>query len=42
MKPVEGNLKEKLARVDWVGSFLFIASITSVLIPVTWVSIHLV
>ncbi|KAL8938260.1 MAG: hypothetical protein Q9211_003289 [Gyalolechia sp. 1 TL-2023] len=26
----------QLARVDWVGSFLFIASTTSILIPVTW------
>ncbi|KAL8714746.1 MAG: hypothetical protein Q9220_001259 [cf. Caloplaca sp. 1 TL-2023] len=26
----------QLARVDWFGSFLFIASTTSVLIPITW------
>lgn len=38
MKPVKGNSTEKIARVDWIGSFLFIASITAILIPVTWVS----
>lgn len=27
---------EKLARVDWVGSVLFVGSLTSLLIPVTW------
>lgn len=27
---------EKLARVDWIGSFLFIASSTSFIIPITW------
>ncbi|KAL8946725.1 MAG: hypothetical protein Q9222_006917 [Ikaeria aurantiellina] len=26
----------QLARVDWFGSFLFIASTTSLLIPITW------
>ncbi|KAL8862778.1 MAG: hypothetical protein Q9178_000720 [Gyalolechia marmorata] len=26
----------QLARVDWLGSFLFIASTTSFLIPITW------
>lgn len=32
------QLLEKLRRVDWVGSFLFIASATSFLMPITWVS----
>ena len=27
----------QLRRVDWIGSFLFVASTTSFLIPVTWV-----
>ena len=27
---------EKLARVDWVGMFLFVASTTSFMIPITW------
>ncbi|KAI4245921.1 MAG: hypothetical protein LQ352_006479 [Teloschistes flavicans] len=30
------NLTSQLARVDWLGSFLFIASTTSFLIPITW------
>ncbi|KAL8919187.1 MAG: hypothetical protein Q9208_006947 [Pyrenodesmia sp. 3 TL-2023] len=30
------HLTAQLARVDWFGSFLFIASTTSFLIPVTW------
>lgn len=29
---------EKFKKVDWLGSFLFIASLTSFLIPITWVS----
>ncbi|OJD33107.1 mfs multidrug transporter [Diplodia corticola] len=31
-----GNLGDKLRKIDWVGSFLFVASTTSVLIPITW------
>ncbi|KAL1638034.1 hypothetical protein SLS58_009055 [Diplodia intermedia] len=31
-----GDLGSKLKKIDWVGSFLFVASTTSVLIPVTW------
>ena len=27
---------EKLKRVDWVGSVLFVASMMSLLIPITW------
>ena len=27
---------EKLRRVDWIGAFLFIASLTGFLIPLTW------
>lgn len=27
---------EKLARVDWVGSVVFVGSVTAVLVPVTW------
>ena len=38
MEPVRGSLKDKLVRVDWVGSVLFIASITAILVPITWVS----
>jgi hypothetical protein len=28
----------QLRRVDWIGSVLFISSITGFLIPITWVS----
>ena len=30
------SLAEKLKRVDWIGSVLFIGSTTSFLIPITW------
>ncbi|KAF8250950.1 MFS general substrate transporter [Wilcoxina mikolae CBS 423.85] len=30
------SVKEKLARVDWVGAFVFVASTTAVLIPISW------
>ena len=32
----ESALIEKLRRVDWVGMFLFVASTTSFLVPLTW------
>lgn len=31
-----GSVMEKLKRVDWIGSFLFVSSTTSFLIPLTW------
>ena len=31
-----GAIIQKLGRVDWVGSILFVASTTSFLIPITW------
>jgi hypothetical protein len=31
------GLKEQLARVDWIGSVIFIASTTAILIAVSWV-----
>lgn len=31
-----GSIKEKIARVDWIGAVIFIGSITSFLIPITW------
>lgn len=34
----EGSVWNKLKAFDWLGSFLFIASTTSLLIPITWVS----
>lgn len=30
------STREKIARIDWVGTFLFVASTTAVLIPITW------
>ncbi len=33
-----GSIIEKLKRVDWIGSFIFVASTTAFLIPITWVS----
>ncbi|MCJ1281814.1 hypothetical protein MMC26_001137 [Xylographa opegraphella] len=33
---VSGDLKYKLRRVDWFGSIIFISSLTSFLIPLTW------
>src|SRR5437868_5315072 len=36
LKYKTGGFMEKLRRVDWIGSFIFVASTTSFLIPVTW------
>jgi MFS family permease len=36
LKSVPSSLKEKLLRADWFGAALFVASITSMLIPLTW------
>jgi MFS family permease len=33
---VVGSFGEKLKRFDWIGAILFIASTTSVMIPITW------
>lgn len=30
------SFMEKLARVDWVGSVVFVGSVTAILIPITW------
>ncbi len=32
----EGGALERLKRFDWIGSFLFVGSMTSSLIPLTW------
>jgi MFS family permease len=34
----EGSIRKKLSTFDWLGSFLFVAALTSFLIPLTWVS----
>ncbi|KAL6719143.1 hypothetical protein ACLMJK_003380 [Lecanora helva] len=36
LKLVPGSIIEKSKRVDWIGNFIFIASATSFLIPLTW------
>ncbi|KAH7043904.1 putative MFS multidrug transporter [Macrophomina phaseolina] len=36
LKYKPGSFGEKLKKIDWVGSVLFVASTTSVLIPITW------
>jgi Major Facilitator Superfamily len=35
------SLWSKFKRVDWIGTFLFVASTTSFLIPITWVCLQL-
>lgn len=40
LKKKEAELVQKLIKVDWVGGFLFIASTTGFLIPVTWGGIN--
>lgn len=32
----KGSLKEKMAEIDYLGSTIFVASLTSFLIPITW------
>ncbi|KAF7502978.1 hypothetical protein GJ744_004765 [Endocarpon pusillum] len=34
------SLREKLLRVDWIGGFLFISSLTSFLIGISWAGIQ--
>ncbi|KAJ7183768.1 major facilitator superfamily domain-containing protein [Mycena filopes] len=36
LKTPEGTMKEKLARMDWIGNFLVIASSSAVVIALTW------
>ncbi|KAI1429030.1 major facilitator superfamily transporter [Xylaria sp. FL1777] len=36
LKPKKASLKEKLTRIDWIGSFIFTGSVTSFLIAVSW------
>ena len=36
LTPKAGSIFEKLKTFDWFGSFLFISSLTSFLIPLTW------
>ncbi|KFY01308.1 hypothetical protein O988_02806 [Pseudogymnoascus sp. VKM F-3808] len=36
LNPKNGLVIEKLKAIDWIGSVLFISSITGILIPLTW------
>ncbi|KAI8631464.1 major facilitator superfamily transporter [Xylariaceae sp. FL1651] len=36
LKPRVATIQEKLARIDWIGSFIFTGSATSFLIAVSW------
>lgn len=36
----KSSLKEKLLRVDWLGGFLFISSLTAFLIGLTWAGVQ--
>jgi len=36
LKPLSIPFKTKLQRVDWVGSVIFVASTTAILVPLTW------
>jgi hypothetical protein len=36
----KSSLKEKLLRVDWLGGFLFISSLTTFLIGLTWAGVQ--
>lgn len=39
LRPLQLSWMEKLARVDCVGSFVFVASTTSLLVPLTWAGV---
>lgn len=36
LKPTAGSIPDKLAKIDWIGSILFVAGATSFLMPLTW------
>jgi Fungal trichothecene efflux pump (TRI12) len=40
METVKTSLKEKLLRVDWLGGFLFISSLTTFLVGLSWAGIE--
>jgi MFS family permease len=42
LQPKDGSILARLRQFDWIGSILFIASTSSFLIPITWVSIVLI
>lgn len=36
LKPKVATVADKLARIDWIGGFLFMSSATSFLIAISW------
>jgi uncharacterized membrane protein len=40
LETVKTSLKEKVLRVDWLGGFLFISSLTSFLVGLTWAGVE--
>lgn len=40
METVKTSLKEKLLRVDWLGGFLFISSLTTFLVGLSWAGVE--
>ncbi|KAK5129856.1 hypothetical protein LTR08_002764 [Meristemomyces frigidus] len=36
LRPTPSSLVSKLRRADWFGSVIFVASVTAILIPMTW------
>ncbi|OTB17639.1 hypothetical protein K445DRAFT_309813 [Daldinia sp. EC12] len=36
LKPKEASLREKLAKIDWLGGFIFTCSATAFLIAISW------
>jgi hypothetical protein len=36
LEPKSRSLKEKLSEIDYIGSIIFVASLTSFLVPVSW------
>lgn len=41
LNPLQGSVWARLRKFDWLGSFLFVASTTSFLVPLTWVCLPL-
>jgi hypothetical protein len=40
LETAKTSLKEKLLRVDWLGGFLFISSLTTFLIGLSWAGVE--
>lgn len=36
IKRVPGNVLQKVKRYDWIGSFLLVASLVAILVPLSW------